>query len=257
MAALFAIDLLAPSSIRLHILYVFPLAAIALHSQCTSLILCGLLTTTVLQLFALYFHALSAESYAADALVAFASSVLTILLAKAVQDNHMTTMNLAATDWLTGLHNRRSFETIADMEIKRQKRYGGAFSLAVIDLDGFKALNDSRGHDIGDKALQLVADVLREHTRQSDTVARLGGDEFAVLMPNTRQPDSSAQCQQLAATISTRMADAGFAVTASIGCVQFEQAPASTSEALQDADKAMYAAKAGGKNGAARRQSCA
>jgi len=255
MAAVFALDLLAPTDIRLHILYVFPLAAIALHCEHRGATLGGLLAVTVLQLWTLMFHGLSTDSYATDALVALASSVLTMLLARAVRENHMATMNLATTDWLTGLHNRRSFETVADLEIKRQRRYGGVFSLAVMDLDGFKILNDSRGHDIGDKALQLVADVLREHTRQSDTIARLGGDEFAVLMPNTRQPDCNLQCRQLAATISRRMADAGFAITASIGCAQFEQPPASTSDALQKADKAMYAAKASAKRGAAWRQS--
>jgi len=254
MAAVFAIDLLAPANIRLHILYVFPLAAIALHCEDRCATLGGLLSATVLQLWTLFFHELSTDSYATDALVALASNVLTMLLARAVRENHVATMNLATTDWLTGLHNRRSFETIADLEIKRQKRYGGVFSLAVIDLDGFKTLNDSRGHDVGDKALQLVSDVLREHTRQSDTIARLGGDEFAVMLPNTRQPDCNLQCRQLAATISRRMADAGFAITASIGCAQFEQPPASTSDALQKADKAMYAAKASGKNGAACRR---
>ena len=71
-------------------------------------------------------------------------------------------MKLATTDWLTGLHNRRSFESIADMEISRQKRYGGVFSLVIIDLDNFKELNDCAGHHVGDKALKHVADVLRE-----------------------------------------------------------------------------------------------
>ena len=253
MALIFIVDLIAPTNIRLIILYGFPLAAIALHCAWASTILGGLLTTTVLQLLTLYSHGLTPEVFATDALVAFASSVLTMFLAKTVRENQIATMNLATTDWLTGLHNRRSFETIADLELKRQRRYGGVFSLAVIDLDGFKTLNDSRGHDVGDKALQLVADVLREHTRQSDTVARLGGDEFAVLMPNTREPDGTLFCRQLSATISSRMADAGFATTASIGCARFEQAPASTSDALQEADQAMYAAKARGKNGAASR----
>ena len=249
MAAVFSVDLIAPTNIRLHILYVFPLAAIALHCEWAATVIGGFLTATILQLLTLFSHGLSTDSFVTDALVALASSVLTMFLARAVRENHMAIMNLAATDWLTGLHNRRSFENIADLEIKRQKRYGGAFSLAVIDLDGFKALNDSRGHDIGDKALQLVADVVREHTRQSDTVARLGGDEFAVLMPNTPQPDCVAQCQHLATIISSRMTDAGFAITASIGCAPFEQPPASTSDALKEADKAMYAAKASGKIG--------
>lgn len=249
MVVVFIVDLATPSNIRLHLLYAFPLAAIALHCERNSAIFGGFLPATVLQLLTFYYNRLSADSFVTDMLVAFAASVLTMVLAKTVRENHLAIMNLATTDWLTGLRNRRSFETIAALEIQRQKRYGGVFSLAVIDLDGFKNLNDSRGHNVGDKALQLVADVLREHTRQSDSVARLGGDEFAVLMPNTREPDCSVLCRKLSVEIASRTADVGFATNASIGYAQFAQAPKSTSDALQEADKAMYSVKTSSKNG--------
>jgi diguanylate cyclase (GGDEF)-like protein len=154
---------------------------------------------------------------------------------------------LATTDWLTGLRNRRSFETIAELEIARQKRYGGVFSLALVDLDDFKGLNDARGHHAGDETLKLLAAVLQKHTRASDSIARLGGDEFVVLMPSTQKADCSLLCQQISRKIADRMAAVGFATTASIGCATFEQAPTSVSEALQRADEAMYFAKANGK----------
>jgi diguanylate cyclase (GGDEF)-like protein len=95
--------------------------------------------------------------------------------------------------------------------------------------------------------LKLLADILRENTRQSDSIARLGGDEFAILMPVTRSSDCTELCQQLSGTIARRMVDAGFPITASIGHTTFERAPESMLEALQEADKAMYAAKASGK----------
>jgi diguanylate cyclase (GGDEF)-like protein len=103
-------------------------------------------------------------------------------------------------------------------------------------------------HHIGDSALNLLADILREHRRQTDTIARLGGDEFALLMPNTPSADCNSLCQRLSETIANRMAEATFDVTASIGHATFDQAPESTAEALQKADHAMYAAKARGKN---------
>ena len=117
----------------------------------------------------------------------------------------------------------------------------------MIDLDGFKLLNDAKGHQAGDTALKLVADILRTHPRRTDVVARLGGDEFVVLMPNT----GSAACQrltrQLVVVIAHRMTRAGFGVTASIGSASFTEPPESATTALQRADAAMYEAKTRGK----------
>jgi diguanylate cyclase (GGDEF)-like protein len=248
MAAIFIIDLLAPKDVRLHMLYVFPLAAIALHCERKSAIIGALALSSTFQAVTFFFEGISGRSYATDALIALSTAVVMAALARATRQNHLVAVNLATSDWLTGLHNRRSFETVADLEIKRQQRYGGVFSLAVIDLDGFKRLNDSKGHHAGDSALQILADVLREHIRQSDTIARIGGDEFAILMPHTKTPDCSALCQQFCVKVADRMAAAQFEVTVSVGCKAFEQAPESVSHALRQADEAMYAAKAAGKN---------
>jgi len=240
-------DLVNPAEISLHILYVFPLATIALHCERLSRVVLGLALSVAVQLWSFLHQGLQIGPYMTDGLIVAASFVLTVTLARASRANYLATASLAATDWLTGLANRRSFESAADAEITRQRRYGGVFSLAVIDLDGFKQLNDAKGHQAGDKALRLLADVLRDYTRQTDLTARLGGDEFAVLMPNTRTEDCLPLCRQLVLIIGIRMADAGFAVTASVGCTTFEEAPESTPAALQRADRAMYAAKANGK----------
>ncbi len=248
MALVFVIDLTAPTFVRLHVLYVFPLAAIALNCESTSPQLVGLILSVVFQLSNFIVHRIPTGALAIDTVVSFASSVMTVLLARAARRNQLAAMNLATTDWLTGLHNRRSFESITDLEIARQKRHGGVFSLAVIDLDDFKTLNDSQGHYAGDHALKILADVLRKHTRESDSIARLGGDEFAVLMPNIRQEDSSSLCRHLSAEIAYQMVTAGYSTTASIGCITFERAPDSTADALHQADKAMYAEKASGKS---------
>ena len=237
-----------PPEIRLHILYLFPLAAIALHCDRIGTVLAGLALSISFQSWIIFNQDLPNSPLLPDGLITIASSVLTITLARISRANYLATMSLAATDWLTGLFNRRSFESAAENEITRQRRYGGVFSLAVIDLDGFKKLNDSRGHRDGDAALMLLADLLRKHTRQTDLIARLGGDEFVILMPNTQTEACLSLCRQLAIIVASRMACAGFGITASIGCTSFEEAPESTPAALQKADAAMYAAKENGKN---------
>ena len=243
MFVVFAFDLLLPADIRLHVLYIFPLAVLALHCERRRVVVGGLTLSVAFQLLNFLNHRLPGGPLVTDALIALASSVLTIVLARAVRERYLATANLASNDSLTGLRNRRSFESVTDMEIARQKRYGGVFSLAILDLDNFKTVNDSGGHHVGDKALLLLAGILREHTRKSDSLGRLGGDEFAVLMPNTRELDCKSLCIQLAAHIAHGMAAVGFPITASIGSATFERAPDSTSDALQLADKAMYTVK--------------
>lgn len=247
MVAIFVTDIFSGADIRLHVLYVFPLASIALNCKQISRPLFGLALSLAFQLFTFVENGIRHSPLVADALVTFSASLLIIVLARATRENYLHTQNLAATDSLTGLHNRRSFQSIADLEVGRQKRYGGVFSMAMIDLDNFKVLNDSQGHHAGDEALRLVSEALRHHIRESDSAARLGGDEFAILMPNAQEADCRHLCDQLGARISATLAAAGYAVTASIGCTTFDRAPDSVAEAFQRADRAMYAAKAAGK----------
>lgn len=249
MVLVLILDLITPANIRLHVLYIFPLAVIALHCKRMSAILSALALSVVFQFATFSFHGIPSGPLMADAVIALASSVLTIALARATRESYLATVSLATTDWLTGLQNRRQFMSVVDVEIERQKRYGGIFSLAVIDLDNFKELNDTQGHGSGDMALKLVADVLQSNTRHTDSIARLGGDEFAILMPNTHKAECNSLCQLLTTKIAQQMTEANFGVTASIGYAACDQIPISTAHALQEADQAMYAAKAKGKNG--------
>jgi diguanylate cyclase (GGDEF)-like protein len=247
MTAVFAADMLYPGEIRLHVLYLFPLTALGLHCERLGVLIGGIVLATAFQLANHYYHGLSDAASTTDAILAFSTVLMTVTLSRTLRQRYLATEKLASNDMLTGLNNRHNFEFILDMEIQRQERYGGVFSLAVIDLNHFKALNDARGHYFGDMALKLVGEILHKETRQSDATARLGGDEFAVLMPNTGEAHANIACTELAAKIVEKMIEAGFPVTASIGFATFDEPPESPSVAVHKADKAMYVEKMRGR----------
>jgi len=244
MVTIFGVDLADGSQIWSQVLYVFPLYFIALSCERFRWVVFAVLLSAVFQLLTFLWYEISALSVIANWIIALAASVMTVGLARVARSRFAEAETDAATDVLTGLCNRRGFESVAAREIIRQKRYGGVFSLVVIDLDRFKSLNDSKGHAAGDRALRLLGFVLRRNLRQTDSIARLGGDEFVIVMPNTQAADCAALCRQLSATIGNQMDAAGFAVTASIGYTTCETPPSSVAAALQEADDAMYAAKA-------------
>jgi len=248
MTVIFVMDFLNGPGIQLRALYIFPLAILALYCPKLGTAILGLIVTTILQIVIFIHDAIYLSVLITNVCVALAVSLLVILLARSGRKNYLMAVSQATSDPLTSLPNRRKFTSELDLEIARQKRYGGTFSLAVLDLDRFKELNDSKGHLAGDDALKLMGGILKRHTREADFVARLGGDELAILMPNTQDVHCSRMFRNLRYTISARMADAGFGITASIGCKTFAAPPESTTAALQKADAAMYEAKNRGKN---------
>jgi diguanylate cyclase (GGDEF)-like protein len=172
-------------------------------------------------------------------------------------ENALTTSLLrerdsARRDRLTRLWNARYLQEALEHEIARCRRYGRPFGLLVLDLDGFKAVNDSGGHAAGDAVLQLVGRVIRDNCRRTDIPARLGGDEFAVILPEASSLTVPRYAGKLVQLIAAAPQPAGLPrVTASVGGVAFTRAPASAKAALATADEAMYAAKREGKNRAA------
>jgi diguanylate cyclase (GGDEF)-like protein len=155
----------------------------------------------------------------------------------------------AATDALTGLLNRGSFIARLDGELTRAARYGRAFTLAYVDLDNFKAVNDLEGHDAGDELLRRTADALRSSTRQTDVLGRLGGDEFAVVLPEITGGATGSVLENLRKQLIRAMAKGGWPVTFSIGAVTFETPIDTSRDALRVADEAMYRVKRSGKDG--------
>ena len=154
-----------------------------------------------------------------------------------------------ATDTLTGLLNRGSFIARLDAELTRAARYGRAFTLAYVDLDNFKAVNDLEGHDVGDELLRRTADALRSSTRQTDVLGRLGGDEFAAILPEISGGATGSVLENLRKQLVRAMAKGGWPVTFSIGAVTFETPIGTSREALRVADEAMYTVKRSGKDG--------
>lgn len=172
--------------------------------------------------------------------------VVTVLLA-ALRAAHESEHRLARTDALTGLLNTRHFLEVAELELSRARRYGHPFSLAYVDLDNFKFVNDRFGHAEGDRVLAAVGRQLAESLRRTDIVARLGGDEFTILLPQADAEATRVAITKLHETLGAEMARHDWPVTFSIGVVSFAAPPASVAEVIAAADRLMYGVKAAGK----------
>jgi diguanylate cyclase (GGDEF)-like protein len=158
---------------------------------------------------------------------------------------------LATTDPLTGLLNRRAIENQIQRESVRARRYGLPLSLLMIDLDGLKRVNDLGGHSAGDRVLRTAAAAIRATLRASDFGGRWGGDEFVVLAPHTSRQAARQLAERVAQRISTREWPTRTPTTASIGIMTLEEGASEEmmpSTLIDEADRALYAAKAGGRS---------
>ncbi len=171
-----------------------------------------------------------------------------------VSERHRYEQELAAladTDPLTGLANRRRFHHELNRHVAECRRYGVRGGVLLLDLDHFKAVNDTLGHAAGDELLTLVAEILQHRLRSTDVVARLGGDEFAVLLPHADRKAVELVSQTVVDEIRGRLCGLGDTreqVTVSVGGVLVAVEHGSGDGVLEAADSAMYAAKAAGRN---------
>ena len=158
---------------------------------------------------------------------------------------------LAVTDELTGIFNRRYFLDVAEREIARALRFGKPFAAILLDIDGFKKINDSHGHAAGDSVLVTVASVCQRHCRKIDTFARYGGDEFYFLLPECTREEALTFAERIRTAVEQiKVGYKGntIPVTASLGVQSFAGAEDSLERLLIRTDNAMYAAKQSGKN---------
>lgn len=179
---------------------------------------------------------------------------ITIAFAWDVTEQHRAREQLtylAYTDSLTGLANRALFADRLQQAARFARSQGSAFAVLMVDLDGFKAVNDRYGHDAGDAALQLIGQRFQGCLRENDTLARIGGDEFAVLLPRlTNCQVAALVAQRMLAALTAPIALAAYSVKlgASIGIAAWPDHAGSVDALLAAADTAMYRAKRAGKN---------
>jgi diguanylate cyclase (GGDEF)-like protein/PAS domain S-box-containing protein len=157
---------------------------------------------------------------------------------------------LADHDSLTGLFNRRRFQTELERELAGAARYGTGGATLILDLDNFKLVNDSHGHAAGDELLCCVAQGLRERLRRTDILARLGGDEFGIILPHADDQRAVSVAEGLREVIRETSGPGGERVTASVGVSIFggQLGPDAGERIVTGADAAMYAAKEGGRD---------
>ncbi len=157
----------------------------------------------------------------------------------------------ALTDQLTGLPNRRAFEAEFQRMISETDRYGGSSALVIADVDHFKSVNDTYGHEVGDTVLQSVGSALSAARRATDHVMRLGGEELALLLPQTDQQGAmevAERCRRALESMVVRTPAGDVRVTASFGVAMYVARSNAGDRLYERADKALYAAKRGGRN---------
>jgi len=183
-----------------------------------------------------------------NASIRFSTFLITALLIAHVRQLLAREKYLAETDALTGCMNRRSFISRLDAELRRSARYRLPMSLAFIDIDNFKKVNDTLGHRAGDEVLQLIAETMRHRLRHTDVMGRLGGDEFVVLLPHTEKMQSEAAIKDLLDELAAAAAEQAWPITYSVGVVSVDIPCESGAALLDEADRLMYEVKKGGKD---------
>ena len=172
---------------------------------------------------------------------------------EATLKNHQQALrHIATNDGLTGIYNRRSFDTIIANELNRAKRYGREFSLLMIDIDHFKIVNDDFGHMAGDTILRTLAEKLSGQLRSNDHLARYGGEEFAVILPETPLDMAHLLAERVRTSVGEQDYEVGNTspvyITISVGVSSFPEQAETIKELILNADSALYNAKKTGRN---------
>lgn len=168
---------------------------------------------------------------------------------KKLEDENEKLKSLALHDELTGFYNYRFFSRQIEVEIKRTQRSGSPFILMMIDIDNFKALNDTFGHHEGNHFLKTAAERINHLIRPTDIACRYGGDEFAVIMPGTGRIDALNVANRLKQIVLELADPYGLPVSVSIGISEYSTASLFDSrELIESADRSLYKAKQSGKN---------
>jgi diguanylate cyclase (GGDEF)-like protein/PAS domain S-box-containing protein len=179
-----------------------------------------------------------------DRWIGYLAVCLDITERKRVEEELRT---MSVTDSLTGVYNRRYFQERLQAELLRVERYGGVFSVVMLDIDHFKCINDQLGHAVGDHVLKAICERLCQRLRRSDVFCRLGGEEFMVLCPDTDADQAYAVASELWAALRAEPVDGVGRVTASFGLASWREGEGGDAMLLR-ADSGVYAAKMGGRD---------
>lgn len=238
------------SSTTSYIMYLEPFIALPIILACwystrKSGILLALLSAVTLFISKQLIDApdLHIESAVYDGISHLVAYVFLAILITNFRSIHQVELIAADTDSMTGLLNPRGFYAELANELLRSIRYKRTFSLAYIDIDNFKAINDSLGHSAGDDLLKAVAACLKSSLRATDSVARLGGDEYACLLPETKTEEAKKVYSIVEQRLTTSMRSHNWQVSFSVGIVTFETLPEDVKEAIAITDKLMYSVK--------------
>lgn len=241
-----AVDYYTGIELRVYPLYFGPIALLAWYQGRPGAVI-GTFLASVTWLGANLLAGLrfSTDFIAVDNTVMQGASFLIVgLLIASLQDAVTRQHTLSRTDPLTAMLNARAFDDDAVRALATCRRSGRPVTLACIDLDDFKAVNDRQGHRAGDDLLRAVAGRLGASIRPSDVAARVGGDEFIVLFPEIGAPEAAVTMDRL----HRALVDAPGSVRSSIGAITYLRAPERVAEMVQRADALMYAAKRAGKD---------
>ena len=246
------IDILSPDDYRFVLLYLFPAAIIALNAKSMKVVILALVICTLFENYFLhrdgYFPLYFTWIEVLNILVRFLATVLIMWLARSLRRSQLRVNLLANTDSLTGLWNRRWARIVIEQAIAKLQESYEVFSVALIDVNDFKKINDVRGHIVGDQVLTKIAHSLQEFTSDNAIFFRLGGDEFLIVAPKLNSQQMTTMCDKIVSTVNQIMKDSGYPVSLSIGMATYTEAPKSVSDILHEVDLEMYRHKTQNKN---------
>lgn len=243
------LDSFSGSEIRFDLVYVIPILLAATINRRFGTIVAIFSALLALSV-DLYLHRFHSHRiyYIWDLISRGAIFTLLALLRSSLIDSRQKESELARTDSLTGAMNLRAFKEQLETEIYRASRYCYPLTIAYIDIDNFKSINDTLGHNEGNRVLCAVVTAIDKHSRKSDLVARLGGDEFAILLPVTDREDSHTIINTIQGHMMDEVRKNRWDVTFSIGVLTCMEIPPDADKMIESADTLMYMVKQQGKN---------